>query len=160
MRVDFTDLERFLIWLSDVDDLDNPGSAPPSGTEGYLLALQQLNDPEFRKRGWNNDFQHSSISSDLAYFSDDYKYDSLSNPAGAGWLQQIWLGGSTATGSSVLSGDIREVEQGYNTAYYLGNRYFLRNRYSVLVTNEQMLCRWTPGGSGSGTGTRIGPSRL
>ncbi|MCP3967737.1 MAG: hypothetical protein GY750_00245 [Lentisphaerae bacterium] len=161
MRVDFTDLERFLIWLADVDDLNSPGSAPPSGTEKYLLALQRLNNPEYRKQGWNNDFSSSSVSDEHSYFNDDYRYDSILNQAGAGWLQQIWLGsdGSVA-GDLSAGGEIRVVERGYNTAYYLGNRYFLRSGgNNTLITNEQMICRWPPGG-GSNPGTRIGPPRL
>ncbi|QSH40955.1 hypothetical protein P0136_10540 [Lentisphaerota bacterium ZTH] len=160
MRVDFTDLERFLIWLAEVDDLDNPGSAPPAGCERFLIALQRLNNPEFRKTGWNNDFESSSVHEDKAFFADDYKYSPDVNPGGAGWLQQIWLGGAAVDQNAAIDGNISEVKQGWNTAYYLGGRYFLRNRHGVLVTNEQMICRWPPGGPGPGPGTRVGPPRL
>jgi hypothetical protein len=162
LRVTFTDLERFLIWLSTVDDIHSPPSAPPQGTEHFLIALQKLDDEGFRKSGWNNDYVRND--SDVAiYFSNDYKYDPDSNQSGAGWLQQIWVGTDTMMDEEEsLSTELEEQQAGWNTRIYRGKRYILRDRNGNLVTNEQMICRWTPGGPGPGPapGTRIGPPHL
>ncbi|MDD5699496.1 MAG: pilus assembly protein TadG-related protein [Victivallaceae bacterium] len=159
LRVEFSDLEKFLIWLSEVDDLANPGTAPPEGTQSYLTALQTLADPTFRKSGWNNDYTAAALNVS-AYFGDDYKYDPETNPSGAGWLQQIWVGTDSSVEESASSA-ITEKSAGWNTRIYSGKKYILRDSSGNLVTNEQMICRWTPGGSGGTvSGTRIGPSRL
>jgi len=158
LRVDFSYLEKFLIWLSSVNDLHNPGSSPPDGTQQYLTALQRLDDPAFRKSGWNNDYTHNNSELSI-YFNDDYKYNPTSNPGGAGWLQQIWM--STDATREDESSEIEEQEAGWNTRIYSGKRYILRDRNGNLVTNEQMQCRWTPGGPGGvHPGTRIGPPHL
>ena len=159
LRVDFSNLERFLIWLSSVDDLHDPGSSPPEGTQQYLTALQKLDDPAFRKSGWNNDYVHDG-SNVSTFFNDAYKY-SESNPNGAGWLQQIWKS-ADASRDEDASTAIEEQEAGWNTRIYSGRYYILRDRNGNLVTNEQMQCRWTPGGPGPGPhpGTRIGPPHL
>ncbi|MDD5698442.1 MAG: pilus assembly protein TadG-related protein [Victivallaceae bacterium] len=159
LRVDFSDLEKFLIWLSDVDDLHNPATAPPTGTQSYLTALQTLDDPTFRKSGWNNNYTGAALAVS-AYFQDDYKYDPETNPTGAGWLQQIWVGTDSSVEESASSA-ITEKAAGWNTRIYSGKKYILRDRNGNLVTNEQMICRWTPGGpTGTVPGTRIGPSHL
>ncbi len=159
LRVNFSNLERFLIWLSSVDDLHNPGSAPPEGTQQYLTALQKLDDPAFRKSGWNNDYVYDGSNVSI-FFSNDYKYNSVSNPAGAGWLQQIWK--STDNSIDKDSTETKEEESGWNTRIYSGRYYILRDRNGNLVTNEQMQCRWTPTGPGPGVhpGTRTGPPGL
>ena len=159
LRVGFSALEKFLIWLSEVDDLHNPGSSPPDGTEHYLTALQTLDDPTFRKSGWNNDYVRNDSDVSI-YFGNDYKYNPQTNPAGAGWLQQIWVGTDISRDDDD-DDDLEEEEAGWNTRIYSGKQYILRSRHGVLATNEQMRCRWTPGGPG-GTypGTRIGPSHL
>ncbi|MDD5728612.1 MAG: pilus assembly protein TadG-related protein [Victivallales bacterium] len=159
LRMDLTSLEEFLKWLAEIEDLHNPGSSPPDGAAQYLTALQKLDDPAFRKSGYNNDYVRNDSDPSI-YFSNSYKYDPNTNPAGAGWLQQIWVGtdsGKDETASTAIS----EEKSGYNTRVYSGNRYLLKNRFGVLQTNEQMICRWTPGGStGVVPGTKIGPSHL
>ncbi len=161
LRIDFSDLERFLIWLSDVEDLHNPSTAPPAGTQQYLTALQTLDDPAFRKSGWNNDYVYDG-SNVAIFFEDDYKYNPLSNPSGAGWLQQIWKSTDAYLDEEDYSTEISEKEAGWNTRIYLKNEYILRDMNGNLVTNEQMQCRWTPGGPGPGSppGTTIGPPHL
>lgn len=159
LRMEFSLLEKFLIWLSGVDDLENPATPPPVGTEIYLAALQKLNNEEFRKSGYNNDYATSVVTNDGDYFSDAYKYSS-SNPTGAGWLQQIYVA-SVTPGTGGTGFGITTKQIGYNTAYFQGDKYILRDRNGKLVTNEQMICRWTPGGSGgSAPGTRTGPPRF
>ncbi len=76
-------LVEFLKWLAEVDDLDNPGSSPPAGTEYYLYCLQKLNDPEWRALGYNRDYV------DTGYPTSPY--DAGSNPQGAGWLQMGYM---------------------------------------------------------------------
>ncbi len=160
MRVGFSDLERFLIWLSGIDDLHNPGTPPPDGTESYLAALQKLDSEKFRKKGWNNNYDAKSVTSDSQYFNNQYKY-SETNPEGAGWLQQAYLQKDAAYDPMKASTKIEEKKVGWNTGYYYGGQYLLRNRNGVLVTNEQAICRWIPGGPGGvPPGTRIGPPRL
>ena len=157
LRVSFSNLEMFLIWLSSIDNLHNPGSSPPLGTQQYLTALQKLDDPTFRKAGWNNDYTHSNAEVST-YFNDGYKYNPISNPGGAGWLQQIWMS-TDLNRDEDEEAEIEEKEAGWNTRIYLGRQYILRDRNGNLVTNEQMQCRWTPGGpTGVVPGTRTGPS--
>jgi hypothetical protein len=159
LRIDFSTLEIFLMWLSEVEDLHNPATAPPSGTQSYLTALQTLDDPAFRKSGWNNNYVRND--SDLSiYFGDAYKYNQSTNPQGAGWLQQIWVGTDLSKDEDAPT-ELNEEEAGWNTRIYSGRRYLLKNRNGVLQTNEQMICRWPPGGpTGILHGTRTGPPRL
>ena len=142
LRVNFTNVEKFIIWLSTVEDLHNPGIVPP-GMQQYLAALQKLDDPTFRKIGWNNDYVRND--SDLSiYFNNDYKYDSVSNPKGAGWLQQIWVGtdlNHEDNGSKEL--EVQEGDWG-TTRIYLGQKYLLKNRNGTLMINEQMICKGSP----------------
>lgn len=159
LRVGLSSLEIFLMWLSEIENIHNPGSAPPSGTQHYLTALQRLDNPDFRKSGWNNDYVRDD--SDLSiYFNDSYKYDPVTNPKGAGWLQQIWVG-TDINKDENSSTKISEEQAGWNTRVYSGQQYLLKNRNGVLQTNEQMICRWTPGGpTGHPPGTKIGPPHL
>jgi Putative Flp pilus-assembly TadE/G-like len=156
LRINFSDLEKFVIWLSTIDDLHNPGSDTPN--ERYLTALQQLDSATYRKTGWNNDYVQNDSDINI-YFNDAYKY-SETNPTGAGWLQQIYM--RTDANRDDTPGELEEQEDGWNTRIYSGNKYILKNRHGELVTNEQMICRWTPGGPGPGPGpgTRIGPPHL
>jgi Putative Flp pilus-assembly TadE/G-like len=159
LRINFSNLERFLIWLSSVNDLHNPGSAPPDGTQQYLTALQKLDDPTFRKSGWNNDYVSNNADVSI-YFDSDYKYNPDTNSKGAGWLQQIWRS-ADANRDENASTEIEEQEAGWNTRIYSGKYYILRDRNGKLVTNEQMICRWAPGGpGGGGAGGGSGPGGL
>ena len=159
LRINFSDLEKFVIWLSTVEDLSNPGSVPPDGTEQYLTALQKLDDETFRKTGWNNDYVRDDSNPSI-YFSDNYKYDPASNPNGAGWLQQIYRRTDTSRDAN-SSKELEEVQDGWNTRIYYGQLYILKNRNGNLVTNEQMICRWTPGGpTGVVPGSKTGPMHL
>jgi hypothetical protein len=162
LRVSFSDLEKFLIWLSEITNLHNPPSAPPDGTQHYLTALQRLDDQTFRKSGWNNDYVRDDTDISI-YFEDDYKYNPETNPTGAGWLQQIWRARDISRDEEEnLSQKLEEEAAGWNTRIYKGRYYILRDRNGRLVTNEQMECRWEPGGPGPGPapGTRIGPPHL
>lgn len=160
MRVGFSDLERFLIWLSGVDDLHSPETPPPDGTAAYLSALQKLDSERFRKTGWNNNFNIGAITSDVQYFSNQYKY-SDTNSDGAGWLQQAYLQVDSKYDPMKPTVGVDERKTGWNTGYYYGGQYLLRNSAGALVTNEQAICRWIPGGPGVvPPGTRIGPPRL
>ena len=159
LRLSFSSLEIFLMWLSEVEDIHNPATAPPKGTEHYLTALQKLDDPTFRKSGWNNNYvrKDSSLS---VYFGDSYKYNPNTNPNGAGWLQQIWVG-TDMTKDEDAPTELHEEEAGWNTRIYSGRRYLLKSRNGVLQTNEKMICRWAPAGpNGHLPGTKIGPPRL
>jgi hypothetical protein len=73
------DLVVFLEWLATVDDLDNPASSPPAGTEFYLTCLQRLNNEEWRSKGWNRNYTEGDLPT--------VAYDPTSYPTGAGWLQ-------------------------------------------------------------------------
>ncbi len=159
LRIEFSNLEKFVIWLSTIEDLSNPGSEPPDGAQQYLTALQKLDDETFRKTGWNNDYVRDDSNISI-YFNDDYKYDAASNPNGAGWLQQIYRRLDTSRDAN-SSKELEEVEDGWNTRIYYGQMYILKDRNGNLVTNEVMICRWTPGGpTGVYSGTKIGPPHL
>jgi putative Flp pilus-assembly TadE/G-like protein len=147
-RVRFSNIEKFLIWLETIDDLHNPGEVP-AGMQQYLSALQKLDDPTFRKSGWNNDYVRDD--SDLSiYFNNDYKYDPVTNPAGAGWLQQIWLS-TDASREDNMSTELEEVESEWSTRIYSGKKYILKNQNGTLLSNEKMICVSSPGGPGGST---------
>ncbi len=159
LRINFSNLEKFIIWLSTIEDLNNPGSEPPDGTQQYLTALQKLDDATFRKTGWNNDYVRGDSDPSI-YFGDNYKYNSASNPNGAGWLQQIYRRLDTSRDEDSPK-ELEEVQDGWNTRIYSGQLYILKDRNGNLVTNEQMICRWTPAGpTGVAPGTRTGPVHL
>ena len=156
LQVEFSKLEKFVIWFSTVDDLHNPGSEPPEDTQWYLKALQKLDDPTFRKTGWNNDYVRDD--SDLSiYFKDDYKYNPQSNPNGAGWLQQIYRN-FDASRDPDSPKELEEVSDGGTfTRIYYGQMYILKDSNGKLQTNEKWIC-WPPGGPGPGPGPGAGPS--
>ncbi len=75
------ELYQFLLWLSDVDDIDNPGNSPPGSMGGFFLAcLQKLNSEQWRCKGYNRNYVYEPPGVTPPY-----------NPAtgtGAGWLQR------------------------------------------------------------------------
>lgn len=79
--VDLFNLLEFLKWADEVDDLSNPGSSPPAGTEEYLACLQNLNDVTWRSQGYNRSYSETIPTE---------PYDSETNPSGAGWLQMAY----------------------------------------------------------------------
>ncbi|MCF6176908.1 MAG: pilus assembly protein TadG-related protein [Victivallaceae bacterium] len=162
MRGEFSLLEKFLIWLSDVDDLHNPATPPPAGTESYLAALQLIDSAPFRKSGYNNDFDHNSITGDLEYFGNRYKYNENSNPTGAGWLQEAYLLDDLDYDPDNPSDNIVEGNDGWNVTYSYHGKMIIRDRNGNIITNNQAVCNWMPGGPGPGPppGTRVGPPRL
>ncbi len=162
MRGSFTLLERFLIWLSDIDDLHNPETPPPAGTENYLAALQLIDSASFRKKGYNNDFDIATISNDLEYFSDNYKYNEHSNPSGAGWLQEAYIRDDSNYDPENPDNDIVEANDGWNVTYSYQGQMIIRDRNGNIIVNDQAVCNWMPGGPGPGPPprTRRGPPRL
>ena len=70
---------KFLLWCDSVSDIDHPGSAPPDGTELYLVAFQKLNDPKWRHSGWNPSYSYSPPGEAVPYDPD--------SDTGAGYLQ-------------------------------------------------------------------------
>lgn len=162
MRGSFTLLERFLIWLSDVNDLHNPESPPPAGTESYLSALQLIDTASFRKTGYNHDFDHTTISSDREYFTDDYKYNEHTNPTGAGWLQEAYILDDLNYDPDNPTDDIIEANDGWNITYAYQGKMIIRDRRGNIIINNQAVCNWMPGGPGPGPPPRIrrGPPRL
>jgi hypothetical protein len=162
MRGGFSALERFLIWLSTIDDLHNPGSSPPAGTESCLVALQLLDTPSFRKSGYNHNYDPASIQDDGEYYDNDYKYDEFSNPNGAGWLQQAYITTDPDYDPENPSNEIVRKEDGWNVSYSFQGKIIMRNRHGNLITNDQAIRNWMPGGPGPGPppNTRVGPPRL
>lgn len=175
-RSEYTNLERFLMWLSGLNTLEPPTirltddnnnqsiipTSPPRGTEQYYEALLILQKVRFRRSIWNPDYVLHSVTLEEA-FRDDYKYhpdrqaDGLD--AGAGWLQQAYIGP-------------REYERGresqYNWHYQYpddpeDSKYALtyKNRPGKYVTNEEYyLYTYTSGGGQYYRGQNVGPPRL
>jgi hypothetical protein len=116
---------KFLIWCESVDDINNPGSSPPPGSEGYLLAFQKLNNPLWRHSGWNPSYTYNPPGEVVLY-------DSASD-TGAGYLQE-------PTGNPNIA----------NSDGYIYDED--GNRTGISYTNDD-LCDWRPhGGSGPGSG--------
>ncbi len=116
-RSEYTNLERFLKWLSGLNTLFPPtvktydadnnehivGSSCPEGTEPYLEALIILMKRDFRRSMWNPDYVLYSVTFEEA-FKNNYKYPPWSagtshlekgpydTDKGAGWLQQAYVG--------------------------------------------------------------------
>ena len=160
-RDNFSSLERFLVWLGSLDpedeDLFHHKSDPPAGTTSYLSALQLLSDPKFRKKGYNHNY-HGVVDEKL-YFSDTYKYDPDTNPTGAGYLQQVWLGVNNQNKNDGSEITVRPYTEN-RTAHQLGTRFFVKENGRVL-TNEDVQCyttMYSPGTGGSSVNT--GPPRL
>ena len=179
-----TNLERFLIWLGGLDNFDPPTiegqneagepvslpTAPPVGTEHYYQALLWLTKPENRKSIFNPAFtwaQYSSMNID-EFFRDDYKYNSVSNPEGAGWLQQAYVGSlpyewtrenlyrQVAENGEEVTPKTRETE--IKPPFVLF--YKDRGPRPPLTNEEYYLYTHTSGSSGYSRGPNIGPPRL
>ena len=71
---------KFLLWCDTVGDIDNPGSAPPPGTEDMLKAFQKLNDPLWRHSGWNPSYNYTPPGEVVLY--------DPATDTGAGFLQE------------------------------------------------------------------------
>lgn len=82
------DLKLFLIWLSHGNDIHNDD--PPAGTQKYRDALLKLEDENYLKSIYNTEFGGVDGVTPRILFTDLYKFPH--NPAGAGWLQQAWMG--------------------------------------------------------------------
>ncbi len=74
------ELYQFLQWLSDVDDIDNPGSLPPGALGPWFLScLQKLNSETWRSRGYNRNYVYQPPGYTQPY--------DPGTGQGAGWLQ-------------------------------------------------------------------------
>jgi hypothetical protein len=175
-RAEYTNLERFLMWLSGlntlfpptislVDDSGNQSiipSSPPNGTSSYYEALEILQDVRFRRSIWNPDYVLYSVTFEQA-FEDDYKYNPSRNSAGldagAGWLQQAYVGPRQYELG-------REKEYDWHYQYpddVDKSKYLLtyKNRPGKYVTNEEYyLYTYTGSGGEYYRGQNVGPPRL
>jgi hypothetical protein len=153
--------DQFLEWLADVDDIHNPSSSPPAGSEQMLAAFQKLDTATWRKQGFNNDFNSSSITDDTAYFNSSYKYDADLNPSGAGWLQQIYKAGIIGTELFTHEDTITESLGNGNSRVWLGNSYIIQKSDSSYYTNDEYLCYGIRGNTpGYTLGSQSAPTRL
>ncbi len=116
-RSEYTNLERFLKWLSELNTLFPPtiktydsdnnehivATTCPQGTEVYLEVPSIMMKRDFRRSMWNPDYVLYSVSFADA-FKNNYKYPPWSGGSshlengpydtdkGAGWLQQAYVG--------------------------------------------------------------------
>lgn len=125
---------KFLKWLNDVDDLNNPETSPPAGTASYLLAFQRLNDPLWRHKGYNPSFVY--VPPDLIPVYDP----------------------DTDTGAGVLQWPVPDPdsEDDPNDGY---ERDDDGNIIGIAYTYEDR-CNWYPPGGGGGGGGGGGPGSL
>ena len=179
-----TNLERFLIWLGRLNSFEPPTieekneagestiqpTTPPPGTEHYYQALLWLTKPENRKSIFNPPFtwaRYSAMGIE-EYFRADYKYNPISRPEGAGWLQQAYVGSLPyewtrenqyrqvdANGEEVTP-KTRETDIRPPFVLYYRNR-----GPRPPLTNEEYYL-YTPVGGSKGyyRGPNIGPPRL
>ena len=126
---------KFLKWLEQVGDINNPGTPPPAGTSQYLLAFQKLDNPLWRHKGYNPAFTYTPPGPAPTY-------DPASD-TGAGWLQQ-------------------PASEPNNSCPDCPNDGYERDSNGKIIgisyTNED-LCDWQPSG-GSGNGGGGGPGVL
>jgi hypothetical protein len=114
-------LYKFFKWLEGVNDLDNPQTSPPAGTQKYLAAFKKLNDPTWRHSGYNPEFTYTPPG-------NAPNYDPATD-TGAGWLQEP-IPNPNETGDD---------NDGYE-------RDTDGNIVGISYTNED-LCNWNPNGN-------------
>ncbi len=102
---EYSSLEQFLKWLNQQDSLYGPTEGMPGGCSRYLEALRRFDDPQWRKRGYNHDFNESDYSHN-DFVSGDYLYDPSTNPKGAGWLQMACPRSSDSVSYYSLNGKV------------------------------------------------------
>jgi hypothetical protein len=125
-------LYKFFKWLEGVNDLDNPRTPPPAGTQKYLAAFKKLNDPTWRHSGYNPEFTYTPPGPVPSY--------DPATDTGAGYLQE------PAEDPSCTE----NCNGGYETDTD-------GNIIGISYTNED-LCNWNPHGdkpsdkSGGGPG--------
>lgn len=182
LRLNNSQLERFLSWLSQQDSLFDYTSSPPVGTEWYLEALQLLTDGKnFRNYGWNPswnadafDARYASNAS-LLFTERDYVY-SQSNSSGAGWLQEAQVFTVTDTDEIGVKDVTDYVNGGMAQRFFKGGgsrAYIVVDSKGHIITNDEIdptVLYSTGGGSGgSGPGfngtqdkpdTQPGPPRI
>ncbi len=180
-----TNLERFLIWLGGLDNFDPPTiegqneagepvslpTAPPVGTEHYYQALLWLTKPENRKSIFNPPFtwaRYSAMGIE-EYFRADYKYNPISRPEGAGWLQQAYVGSlpyewtrenqyrQVDVNDEEVTPKMRETDIRPPFVLYYRNR---GPRPPPLTNEEYYLYTPVGGSKGYYRGPNIGPPRL
>ena len=122
---------KFLLWCNTVSDIDNPGTNPPPGSEGYLRAFQKLNDPLWRHSGWNPSYTYTPPGEVVLY--------DPSSDTGAGYLQE-------PTGDP----DVEDSD---------GYLYDDGSIIGISYTKDD-LCDWNPPGGGGGGGGGGGPGSL
>ncbi len=182
LRSGYSQLERFLNWLSGEESLFEYSSDPPAGTDDFLTALQTLADGAgFRYYGWNPNFDAAAFDAAWRdrvaewperYISEVY---SQSRPSGPGWLQQprrcyILTAGSgrQTVPDYVNGGTATRVFTGTESHYY-----YVVTSGGHIVTNDELdpTLLYNSGASGGGSGpgfgghgnapdTQKGPSRF
>ena len=123
---------KFLKWLNGVDDLDNPATNPPAGTENYWAAYKKLNNPLWRHSGYNPDYSYDNAPDEVVPYDE-----------------------GTDTGAGVLQTPVPEPgsEAEPNDGYSYDEN---GNRNGITYTYEDR-CDWyptggSPGGGGGGPG--------
>ena len=102
---EYSSLEEFLKWLNQQDSLYGATDGLPRGCSKFLEALRRFDDPQWRKRGYNHDFNESDYSHN-DFVSGDYLYDPSTNPKGAGWLQMACPRSSDSVSYYSLNGKV------------------------------------------------------
>jgi Putative Flp pilus-assembly TadE/G-like len=111
---EYSALEQFLIWLNQQDSLYGATDGLPPGGSQYLEALRRFDDPQWRKRGYNHEFNEADYSHD-DFVTGYYLYDPSTNPKGAGWLQMACPRSSNSYLYYTLSGKSIKDVYIYNT---------------------------------------------
>lgn len=166
-------LWSFLHWLSAGGDIHDT-EIPPQ-YDYFVSALRKLEDQNWLKHGYNASFGGVDAMPVSALFSDAYKY-SESNPGGAGWLQQAFVGSDASVPADAKDGVYqdrdRPLPDGSIRIYEGGGSVLYVVRDTSIKTNERVSCEGSVvatypvhgGGPGPGTvgggSSSFGPPRM
>ncbi len=152
-QINFTALARFLIALSQIQDINDTEETEGMTGQYYLEALRLLSDADWRKRGYNPDFTGSlSDFPPAMLFGTTYRYPASAD--GPGWLQAAYIGNDDNPPREATNGTLYHDKE--RRRYYMGGQYVEYNAAGEFKTNESVRCQTRTGYTPSGS-SPVGP---